>query len=49
MLCFIKKIKEKECVWWMCSQVWSKGVPLRVHAEASFPPEGPAILQDSIE
>lgn len=28
--------------WWMCSQVWGKGVPLWAHAEASLHPEGPA-------
>jgi hypothetical protein len=52
-LCFIKMKKEKEYVWWMCSQVWGEGVFLWVHAEASLHPEGPTsqycIDQYSIE
>lgn len=36
-------------VWWMCGQVWGKGVPPRAHAEAFLPREGPASGQYVIE
>lgn len=34
------KNKETRNVWWMCSQVWEKGVPLRAQAVVSLAPEG---------
>ena len=40
---FIKKKKRKEYVWWRKGRVWGKGLPLWAHAEASLPPEVPAI------
>lgn len=37
LLCFIKRYREKEYVWWRCGKGWGKGVFLWAHAEASFP------------
>lgn len=40
VLCFIKREEKSQgYVWWKCSMVWEKRVPLWVHAEASLPPE----------
>jgi hypothetical protein len=42
LLCFIKRKRSQGYVWWRHSMVWKKGMPLRAHVEASFPPEVPA-------